>query len=321
MSDIMSRGHKNLHKLNFYARHAAQELLPATWLRGRRDTLLRRLESLSESERQSLQSRVDYYNRCNTSFTLPDSATFHRDFARDKSWAYYLDLRSLLRFFPEHMRFLYRFGDVTEVPMLPTFVKSRPVDGDNRHSVLLKLNRVRHYYVVKDKLPYDAKWDKVVWRGACHQPHRCRFIETFHDHPLCDVGDVHRKAAGKPWHRDFMSVAEQLRYKFVLSIEGNDVATNLKWIMASNSLCFMTRPKYETWFMEGALIPDYHYVLLREDYSDLEDKVTYYSRHPEEAKRIVRNANRHVEQFFDHNRELVVGLWTMQRYFEQSGQL
>ena len=48
---------------------------------------------------------------------------------------------------------------------------------------------------------------------------------------------------------------DNLNYKFILAIEGYDVATNLKWIMSSNSLAVMPRPTYATWFMEGTLIP------------------------------------------------------------------
>ncbi|WP_043487512.1 glycosyl transferase family 90 [Halomonas halodenitrificans] len=320
MLSVSSRSHKNLHKLSFYSRHAARSLLPTAWFRSHRDSLLRHVERLDDVEKLALCHRVDFYNQCSFPFALPDAAPRIREFKREKSWAYYLDMVSLLRFFPEDFRFLYQFGDVTEVPELPTFLKSRPVAGDNRNSVLLKLNQVRHYYFVRDRIPFDAKLNKVVWRGACHQPHRRRFIEAFHNHSLCDVGDVHRKAEGKPWHREPMSVSEQLRYKYVLSIEGNDVATNLKWIMASNSLCFMTKPKYETWFMEGALVPDYHYVLVKDDYSDLEEKVSYYTSHPDEAKWVIHNANQYVLQFLDSRKELFVSLMVMKKYFESSGQ-
>ena len=45
---------------------------------------------------------------------------------------------------------------------------------------------------------------------------------------------------------------EQLmRFKYVLSLEGNDVATDLKWRMAQNSVVVMPRPTKETWLMEG----------------------------------------------------------------------
>ncbi|ATJ81000.1 glycosyl transferase family 90 [Halomonas beimenensis] len=312
---------RNLHKFRFYASQAGGLLLPDHWHRGRRRPLLEEFHALPEAERHDILDRVAYYNQLGREFFLPEDAVSVSDFRREKSWAYYLDLKALLRYFPRDLRLSYRFGDVVDLFEFPTFVKSRPISPDNERSILLKLNRVRHYYFVADRLPYDQKKPLLVWRGSCHQPHRRSFIEAFHDHPRCDVGDVHRKSLGQPWHRDVLSVQEQLQYRFILSIEGNDVATNLKWILASNSLCFMTRPRYETWFMEGRLVPGRHYVELADDYSDLEEKLDHYQAHPEEAKRIIRNANRHVARFQDERKERLIGLMVMQKYFELSGQL
>ena len=118
-----------------------------------------------------------------------------------------------------------------------------------------------------------------------------------------------------------MRINEQLQYKFILSIEGNDVASNLKWVMSSNSLSFMTKPKYETWFMEGTLIPNHHYVLLKDDYSDLEEKVAYYSEHMDEALEIIANAQAHVAQFQDAKLEDRLSLLVLQKYFEKSSQV
>jgi hypothetical protein len=118
-----------------------------------------------------------------------------------------------------------------------------------------------------------------------------------------------------------MSIAEQLEYKFVLSLEGNDVASNLKWILSSNSLCFMPRPRVETWFMEGQLVAGRHYVLLRDDFADVEQKVLHYSRHPDEARRILRNAQAHAARFADREAEDLVALLVLRKYFEESGQL
>ena len=118
-----------------------------------------------------------------------------------------------------------------------------------------------------------------------------------------------------------MSINEQLQYKFILSIEGNDVATNTKWIMSSNSLCFMTKPKFETWFMEGRLKPNYHYVLVKDDYSDLEEKVQYYISNPAEAKNIISNANKYTAQFLDKKSEDWLNLKVLESYFKLSGQM
>lgn len=317
---LLAKLHKNAHKFRFYARHATGLLVPAAIQRRRLAGLLAELEGLDEATRQEVETRVNYYNRCDSPFEPGANATTIGDFSRDGSWAYYLDLLRYLRFFPRRLRFRHLFGDIREIPASPTFLKSRPVSGDNQHSVLLKLNSVRHYYVVPDRMPFEAKKDLLVWRGACHRAHRQAFVERFHDHPLCDVGDVRRCARGQPHHRRFMSIGDQLQYKFVLSIEGKDVATNLKWVMASNSLCFMAAPRFETWFMEGLLIPGHHYVQLADDYRDLEEKMAYYRDHPDEARRIIANANAFVAQFENKRRERLISLLVMDKYFARSGQ-
>ena len=38
------------------------------------------------------------------------------------------------------------------------------------------------------------------------------------------------------------TIREHLDYKFIMALEGNDVASNLKWVMSSNSIAVMTRP-------------------------------------------------------------------------------
>lgn len=73
-------------------------------------------------------------------------------------------------------------------------------------------------------------------------------------------------------------------YKFIMALEGNDVASNLKWVMSSNSIAVMPRPTCETWFMEGKLIPNYHYIEIKPDFTDLEERLKYYIEHPEEAQ-------------------------------------
>lgn len=314
------KAHKNLHKLKFYAQHAAHCLIPAVLLQRQRINFFRSLSYFSKEEQQQIHDRVDYCNRLETIAELPDQTLNLSNFKLEKSGTYYLDLLSILRYFPPNLYFCHRFGDVTTVPHAPTIVKSRPIGDHNQNSILLKLNQVRHYYTVKDRHHYNDKLDLVVWRGYCHQEHRRQFVQSFYDHPLCNVGDTHKNAAGNPWHRHFMSVREQLKYKFVLSIEGKDVATNLKWIMASNSLCFMRRPRFETWFMEGTLLPGVHYVQLEDDYSDLEEKVHYYRENPLEAIGIINNANRYVAQFMHPKQERLISLLVMQKYFERTHQ-
>ena len=115
-----------------------------------------------------------------------------------------------------------------------------------------------------------------------------------------------------------MTYKEQLQYKFILCLEGNDVASNLKWVMSSNSIAVMPKPKYETWFMEGLLIEDQHYIIIKDDYSDLETKLKFFLDHPQKAKLIVENANRHVNQFKDQKKEDLLSFMVLNKYFNKT---
>jgi hypothetical protein len=118
-----------------------------------------------------------------------------------------------------------------------------------------------------------------------------------------------------------LSREKQLRHKYILSLEGNDVATNLKWIAQSNSLCFMKKPKHESWFMENTLIPNHHYVEINEDLEDVVSKIEYFTEHPQEAKVIVRNFQSHFCQFLELKNELLISLLVAVKYFFLSRQL
>jgi hypothetical protein len=78
--------------------------------------------------------------------------------------------------------------------------------------------------------------------------------------------------------------------------------------MSSNCLAVMPLPKYETWFMEGTLIPNYHYVL------------NYYIEHTDEALNIIQNAHNYVDQFRNKKREDLISLLVLKKYFEKTGQ-
>ena len=85
--------------------------------------------------------------------------------------------------------------------------------------------------------------------------------------------------------------------------------------MSSNSIAVMPRPTCETWFMEGKLIPDYHYIEIKPDFSDLVERMDYFSGHPDEAEAIIRHAHEFVSQFLDSKRERLIQLLVLRKYF------
>jgi hypothetical protein len=90
--------------------------------------------------------------------------------------------------------------------------------------------------------------------------------------------------------------------------------------MSSNSLCMMPEPKFETWFMEGTLVPGVHYVKIADDFSDLDEKIRFYSEHIIEAKKIIKNANAYVKQFQNKNLEDYMCFKVLEQYAKRSGQ-
>lgn len=289
----------------------------------------RELNSILESNNSLILKkvipRVNYYFRRSTKFNPSgDEFISLRDLSCFKKSAYYYDLRSVLRYFPSDLKFQCWLRDVITVPDEPGFVKCRPIDQDNANSAILKLNQVRHYRKIDDRNSFSGKKAKLVWRGSVHQRGwRAEFLKKLHDNPLCDVGALKGTGglAGNHYEKEFLSINEQLKYKFIFSIEGADVATNLKWIAQSNSLCFMKKPKHESWFMENSLIPDFHYVLVDENFDDLSKKIQYYLDNPHEAEVIISNFQKFYSQFEDDTSEKLIALLVALKYFYLSGQL
>jgi hypothetical protein len=73
--------------------------------------------------------------------------------------------------------------------------------------------------------------------------------------------------------------------------------------------------------MEGLVEAGTHYVPLRPDFDDLEEKILYYERHPDEALAIIATANAYVRTFLDEPREQLISLLVMYKYFVLTGQL
>lgn len=312
---------KKNSKLKFYVSNALRSAIPRVFHMKKKQRMMRRID---QDKLNYLNSRVNYYLKHDKPFVLSDDSVAIKDYKLKGNSAYYMDLRSILNYFPLQLKVYYLFGDRTTVETTATIVKSRPIVGDNKNSVLMKLNSVRHFNFINDTIDFSDKLDMAVWRGKVienFQPHRVQFLKDTYNNKYCDIGKTNKTGESPQWEKDVLSIKEQLKYKFLLCVEGNDVATNLKWAMSSNSLCMMCKPKYETWFMEGSLIANVHYVELKEDYSDLTEKIEYYKKHQDEAKKIVINANQYVEQFKNIEQELLISLLVMDKYFKLSGQM
>jgi hypothetical protein len=152
----------------------------------------------------------------------------------------------------------------------------------------------------------------AVWRGAAYRESRKKFLSASQGIQTCDVADTSKNSLDK----HYMPIRKQLKYKYIFAIEGNDVATNLKWIMSSNSIPVMPKPRYETWFCEGRLIAGQHYIEIANDFSDIEKVIETYSSQPKLLSEINDESKQYANMFSSFERQFSLGRMVIDIYFD-----
>lgn len=306
------------NKSIYYISNFIRRIIPDEFYNRRLESQLSRISKFDENE---VFERVNYYNKLDSHLWIDGNAVELNNVKKLKaSSAYIFDTQEYTRYFPQSLRANFVFGDVIHIPNTPSIQKSRPIFGNNKNAILLNLDKKRHFFFINDPVKFKEKKDVLIGRASVTQPHRIEFMSKHFNTPLADIGQVNKVGGDPMWIKPKMSIFQHLQYKFILSLEGNDVATNLKWIMSSRSVAVMPVPKYETWFMEGKLIPNFHYICIKDDYSDLVDVLEYFIEHPREAEQISFNANQYVNKFRNKEKEDIIALLVLKKYFEYTSQ-
>jgi hypothetical protein len=219
--------------------------------------------------------------------------------------------------------FLYALGDVIHTGKdLPIICKATNLTDQH---IITKLNHKRHWRFVnsveENDIAYHLKKNSIVWRGNTtnyiEKPVRICAVNKYDNHTIFDIGfykycQGHIVTNLKPR----LSLKEQLEYKFILSIEGNDVASGLKWQLYSNSVVIMAKPTCISWAMEDKLMPYVHYIPVKDDYSDLEEIFEWGLTHEAECMEISKNAKAFIEQFLDEEKEQEIHRRIIKRYIQ-----
>ncbi|WP_167620250.1 glycosyl transferase family 90 [Paracoccus ravus] len=207
-----------------------------------------------------------------------------------------------------------------ELPV-PVITKSRKI-SDFSQCVLLPLNYNRHWgdiSLVEDlDIPFSQKDDKLIWRGATtgkflpqgDEPYSSRayVYKVKPKNENIDIGFNQTVQFPQDWPvlellkgrlKPPIKMGEQLRSKYLLSLEGNDVATGLKWMLYSNSVVIMPPPVCESWACESFLVPFEHYVPVAYDLSDLNEVYEWCVSHPRECESIASNGREFIKRFLD----------------------
>lgn len=257
---------------------------------------------------------------------------------------YVREAQELVRLVSPEAVFLVFAGDTRSRFEQPVFTKSRMIDDNDAAMVLLPLDRIRHWNdfgrVNEVDIPYFKKDNKLVWRGLTTGSFASNGFDTKRGSrsyipdissacPDFDVGyskvvQVTSECSQVPLPilrkhlRPAMSIGEQLNSKFLLSLEGNDVATGLKWMLYSNSTVIMPTPSCETWACESLLEPFVHYVPVKDDLSDIDTVYDWCLSHKAECAEIAHAGRMFMTEFFDEDREMEICRSVIRAYLQHS---
>ena len=241
---------------------------------------------------------------------------YRQDIFRDKPiiGTYKKDINQFLELFDYKNYIPVLFGDdIKGNYSIPVFKKARRVNDING-GIILKLNAIRHFANIgSDPMSWSEKIDDVVWRGVSTGERAIsnkRFLlvkKYSHKYNIAFNRIMQKndffwtKNLGNLncFIKESISVFGQLKYKYIISIEGNDVATNLKWILASNSVPIMPKPTVESWIMESKLIPYKHYVPLNDNLDNLDEVLQWCRDNDDKCRDIAENGKRYMNMFFN----------------------
>ena len=238
----------------------------------------------------------------------------------------FIDLLKQNNYQLKHFKFF--FGDVSYAIDDYCFAKGRSI-LNNKPIILRCINTPRHwkhYYCKPKDIVYEEKKSILFWRGTTtgkkeNKGNRFDLIEKWYDKQKgIDVG-FSNICQGNKNYKQYVkgkcNIETFLKHKYILSIEGNDKDSGIQWKLNSNSVVFMTRPTKVSWLMEDKLIPNHHYVLIKDDFSDLFEKYNWCEKNPESCIQIIKNANAYMSMFSDIQKEKWIEKQVIDEYFKR----
>lgn len=91
-------------------------------------------------------------------------------------------------------------------------------------------------------------------------------------------------------YSDHLSMADHLKYKYILAVDGNTWASSYFWQLFGNSLILKQASPFSEWY-HAALKAYTHYVPFNRDLSDLIERISWAKKNDRKVREIVRQAN------------------------------
>lgn len=217
---------------------------------------------------------------------------------------YITDINKYIKLSPNpNIPLWFQVGDCSYTGKpFPVFVKTRDSWNPKANGVIANLNSVRHWSLVSLMPLFDVPWEKkeskIIWRGTttgCVRRNPEQFTREDLVKNYWNKYDVafHTTSTGfghlKKYVKSRMTQKDMLKCKYLLVINGNDKASALNWILASNSLPIMPKPRFLSWLCEPWLKDGVHYIEVKDDFSDLDEKLEWCKQNDQQCKQIAYN--------------------------------
>ena len=185
------------------------------------------------------------------------------------------------------------------------------------------------YYQIVHDVDWDYKWNIAFFRGAATGrvdiKHNQRLMISKMKSKLLDAGVTSWNTINKVDHdkviryiipkemnkkgiylKPRVNMEEQLKYKYLINIDGHTRTNRTSWILKSSSLMLLVEPMMgsghaamdKTW-IDNIIKPYEHYIPIKSDLSDLESQIKWCIDNDSKCKCMVKKANLLSELYFN----------------------
>lgn len=160
------------------------------------------------------------------------------------------------------------------------------------------------------------KYDKICWIGSAQSLVRKDFMKIKHDRIYSlDLLNLNNTHLSEDDVKKMNIREEQQKYRYLIDIPSGyeqeaGGSRRIKYMLHSKRLIFLVDRQIHDW-VSSKLEPFVHYIPVKEDFSDLFEKIEWADTHPKEVEQIIKNATsiapfrrdaiNHLHQIIPHN--------------------
>lgn len=154
-------------------------------------------------------------------------------------------------------------------------------------------------YFKNDLIEWENKSDDIVYRGGCSNILRYNAVmKNYKKYPNFLLSKCWHENKNYPEYvfGERLDYKEFIKYKAFFIIDGGIIASNHMWGFCIKSIPIIIS-RAECWFTEYA-IENFHYIRIKYDLSDFDEKIEWIKNNDKIAKKIGENAYEFAKKYF-----------------------